>query len=119
MGIERFLGEKILTCPGCGYAVAVLPVEGNGVLPDIKCPICTAVLHQSVLSRREKQVVEQLVAGLSTREVAKKLSVSIKTIESHRQMVFKKLRIRDLANLTKYALQNGLTNPEVICRGMK
>jgi two-component system response regulator NreC len=62
------------------------------------------------LSDRERQVLQLLAEGNSTKEIAFKLHVSVKTIESHRQNIMNKLGIRTLAGLTKFAIREGLTS---------
>jgi len=62
------------------------------------------------LSDRERQVLQLLAEGNSTKEIAFKLHVSVKTIESHRQNIMNKLGIRTLAGLTKCAVREGLTS---------
>ena len=64
------------------------------------------------LSDRERQVLQLLAEGNSTKETAFKLHVSVKTIETHRQNVMNKLGIRTLAGLTKFAVREGLTSLE-------
>ncbi len=66
----------------------------------------------SVLSAREREVLQCLAEGLSTREIAEALHVSAKTIETHRQQVMNKLDIHNVAELTKYAVREGLTSLE-------
>jgi len=62
------------------------------------------------LSNRERQVLQLLAEGNSTKEIAYKLHVSVKTIESHRQNIMTKLSIHNLAGLTKFAVREGLTS---------
>jgi two-component system response regulator NreC len=61
------------------------------------------------LSQRERQVLQLIAEGKSTREVAQLLGVSVKTAESHRTHIMKKLRINQTAGLVRYALQRGLS----------
>lgn len=60
------------------------------------------------LTHRELQVLELLSDGLRTSEIAKKLFISEKTVESHRSHIMDKLGIHTIAGLTKYAVQGGL-----------
>jgi DNA-binding NarL/FixJ family response regulator len=64
----------------------------------------------SVLSAREQEVLKCLAEGKSTREIASHLGVSVKTIETHRQNIMRKLDIRSMSELTKYAIRAGLTS---------
>jgi DNA-binding NarL/FixJ family response regulator len=63
----------------------------------------------SVLSAREREVLQLLAEGWSTKEIASRLDVSIKTIETHRKQIMDKLDIHSIAELTKYAIREGLT----------
>jgi DNA-binding NarL/FixJ family response regulator len=63
----------------------------------------------SVLTGREREVLQLLAEGLATKEIADRLSLSAKTIETHRKAVMDKLEIHSVAELTKYAIREGLT----------
>jgi DNA-binding NarL/FixJ family response regulator len=66
----------------------------------------------SLLSAREREVLQLLAEGKSTREIADKLNVSVKTVETHRQHLMDKLNMHTVAELTKYAIREGLTTLE-------
>jgi len=66
----------------------------------------------SVLSPREREVLQLMSEGKSTNQIADSLHVSVKTIETHRQQVMHKLNIHNVAGLTKYAIREGLTSVE-------
>jgi DNA-binding NarL/FixJ family response regulator len=66
----------------------------------------------SRLSRREREVLQLLAEGKSTKQNAKLLHVSAKTIESHRAQIMEKLNIHSIAELTKFAIREGLTSIE-------
>lgn len=63
----------------------------------------------TVLSAREREVLQMLAEGKTTKEIASQLQVSTKTIESHRKQVMDKLDLHSIAELTKYAIREGLT----------
>jgi len=63
----------------------------------------------SLLSAREREVLQLLAEGKSTREIAEKLNVSAKTVETHRQHIMDKLDMHTVAELTKFAIREGLT----------
>jgi DNA-binding NarL/FixJ family response regulator len=62
------------------------------------------------LSRRERQVLQLIAEGKSTRQIANLLGVSVKTAESHRTNIMRKLKISQTAGLVRYALQRGLSD---------
>ncbi len=60
------------------------------------------------LTRRERQVLKMIAEGFKNREIASELSISIKTVENHRANLMRKLSLRSTAELTTYALEQGL-----------
>jgi len=62
----------------------------------------------SVLTPREREVLQLIAEGRSTKAIAKELYVSAKTIEWHRSQLMKKLRMQSVAELVKYAISEGL-----------
>jgi DNA-binding NarL/FixJ family response regulator len=65
----------------------------------------------NVLTERERQVLQLLVEGKTTKRTAKILYVSVKTVETHRMHIMNKLDTHSIAELTKYAIREGLTPP--------
>jgi len=61
----------------------------------------------SALTARELQVMEMLARGMTNREIAEHLDISIKTIDTHRGHVLKKLSLRNNSELTRFAVKNG------------
>jgi len=61
-----------------------------------------------VLSQREFQVMGYLAAGMTNREIARLLSISVKTVDTHRGHVLKKLKLRNNSDITRFAIQHGL-----------
>jgi two-component system, NarL family, response regulator LiaR len=55
-------------------------------------------------------VLQLIAAGNSTREVARRLRLSVKTVETHRAQVMKRLDIHDLASLVRYAVRVGIVS---------
>jgi DNA-binding NarL/FixJ family response regulator len=60
------------------------------------------------LTDRQIQVLKLVAEGHRTREVAKRLGLSVKTVESHRSEIMKRLRIHDVVSLVRYAIRVGL-----------
>ena len=66
-----------------------------------------------LLSSREREILQRVADGETTRHIAARLEVSTKTIETYRRRVMQKLRLRSVAELTKYAVREGLTSLEM------
>lgn len=78
------------------------PQAGNAELTE------TFDLPVPELTRRERQVLEQLARGLSTPEVAESLSISVSTTRNHVQNIFQKLQVHSRAQAVAYAFEHGL-----------
>ena len=63
------------------------------------------------LTQRERQVLQLVAEGKTTKEVARVLEISVKTAESHRTRVMEKLDIHDIAGLVRYAIRRGMIQP--------
>ena len=64
----------------------------------------------TILTVREREVLQLLAEGKSTKQIASTLNLSVKTVETHRQQIMEKLEIRTVAELTKYAIREGITS---------
>jgi DNA-binding NarL/FixJ family response regulator len=62
----------------------------------------------SVLTHREREVVQQVAEGRTNKEIALRLNISIKTVETHRASAMRKLKLRTTADLVRYAVRNQL-----------
>lgn len=64
---------------------------------------------RGVLSDRQRQVLRLIANGHTTREIAQRIGVSVKTVETHRTRMMETLNVRGAHGLLRYALQNGLS----------
>ncbi|MFZ2655767.1 MAG: response regulator transcription factor [Victivallales bacterium] len=62
----------------------------------------------SILSLREREVLQLVAEGMANKEIAGELKISVKTVEKHRQQLKMKLQIHDTAGLTRYAISTGV-----------
>ena len=89
--------------------------------PYFSVPISDKLLDQlvaskpssevSILTDRERQVVQQVAEGYTNREIAPRLGISLKTVETHRGNAMHKLGMRTPADLVRYALRNNMIQP--------
>jgi DNA-binding NarL/FixJ family response regulator len=68
--------------------------------------------RQLQLASREREVVQLLAEGKTSKEAAKLLQISPKTVETHRRNIMAKLKLHSIAALTKFAIREGLTSAE-------
>jgi DNA-binding NarL/FixJ family response regulator len=62
------------------------------------------------LTTRQHEVLRLIAQGLNTKEIAHRLGLSVKTVETHRTEIMERLDIRDIAGLTRYAIRKGLVS---------
>ncbi len=103
------------------HAIRVVIDNKTYVNPQIASLIVESLVSQpsaintgtqsfSLLTEREREVLQMITEGNSTKQIASQLNVSAKTIESHRRQVMGKLNIRNVAELTKFAIREGITS---------
>lgn len=92
---ETFLPKKITTLLVREY-LQCIPEDANPVYEK--------------LSSREREILQLLANGKSTKEIAHQLDVSVKTVDNQRYCIMQKLQLFSVAELTKFAVRHGLTN---------
>ncbi len=85
-------------------SIARMYVDDQGIF----CGSWETLPKFNKISKKEREILQLVAEGEKTREIAEKLSVSIKTVETHRRNIMKKLNIFSVAGLTKYAIQEGI-----------
>lgn len=88
----------------------VSPKASEGILQDLALGQINSEEDQSPLTARERETLQLIAEGKSTVEIAELLFVSVKTVETHRKKIMDKLELRSVAELTKYAIREGITS---------
>ena len=73
----------------------------------------TTADNYATLTSREREILQLVGEGNTNQEIADRLHVSVKTVQSHRAAVMMKLRLRDVTHLVRYAVRRGLVDPEL------
>jgi DNA-binding CsgD family transcriptional regulator len=68
-------------------------------------------MELDLLTSREKEVVHCLADGLTSKEIAAKIGISAKTVEFHRHNIMRKLEVRGVAGIVRYAIRLKLIEP--------
>jgi DNA-binding NarL/FixJ family response regulator len=99
-------------------AAAIRQVAGGGLYlsPGLSEVLLDAYVNRrepvdDPLSPRERQVLQLVAEGKTTKEVAVVLDISVKTADSHRSRLMKKLDIHETAGLVRYAIRRGVVEP--------
>jgi DNA-binding NarL/FixJ family response regulator len=127
---KRFVTEMI-KAGACGYLLkdcafeelvqAIFAVSNNQIylssnITDvvIKDYVKRLSMDQSkeidLLTTREREILQLVAEGLSTKDIASRLHISLKTVDAHRRNIMGKLDLHSIAELTKYAIREGLTS---------
>jgi DNA-binding NarL/FixJ family response regulator len=113
-------GYVLKQCPFHELVCAIRNVFSNQTYlsPQVSGTVVEGYIHRlskpddsvySVLTPREREVLQLIAEGKSTKVIARELYVSSKTIEWHRSQLMKKLGVQSVAELVKYAISEGLT----------
>jgi two-component system response regulator NreC len=108
-------GYVVKTQAAADLVQAIREIRGNAIYlsPTISRAVVEAYVDKAtppgdVLSSRERQVLQLVAEGKTTKEIAGVLGVSIKTADSHRARIMRKLDIHDTAGLVRFAIRRGL-----------
>lgn len=131
--IEKHIVKEILSAGAAGYvlktylfeelsrALRSVMVNGYYLSPKITNIVVSEYLDDSVkvlpgdkvtLTHREREVLQLIAEGKTSKQIALMLHVSQKTIETHRRKLLEKIEASGVAELTKYAIREGITSVE-------
>ena len=126
---KRFV-QEMLKAGSAGYvtktaalidlprAIRAVAIGQNYLSPEITAAVVSAIAPPgasatpplSALSPREREVLRLVADGIRTTEIARRLGITEATVEVHRRNLMHKLELRTVAELTKYAVREGLTS---------
>jgi DNA-binding NarL/FixJ family response regulator len=92
---KTYLSDEIADIVVKDYLATAAPIESSAF---------------QLLSPREREVLQLIAEGKTSPKIADLLHISVKTVETHRQQIMVKLKIKSIAELTKYAIREGLTS---------
>jgi len=95
MSNKTFLSPEVADIVVKDYLSTTQPIESSAF---------------NLLSPREREVLQLIAEGKTSALIGELLHISVKTVETHRQQIMVKLKIRSIAELTKYAIREGLTS---------
>ncbi len=112
-------GYLLKDCAAEELADAIRTVVGGRVYlsPSVSGQVVEALRQRNLeqagpaarLTPREREVLQLLAEGHATRRIAQRLHLSVKTVETHRRQLMEKLDLHSVADLTRYALREGIT----------
>ena len=86
------------------------PAVSKGVVSDYVQRLRGDDQAGDPLSARQREVLQRIAQGLSTKEIARQLDLSVKTVETHRTSLMKLLDVHEVTGLVRYAIKTGLVS---------
>ncbi|MCL4201526.1 MAG: response regulator transcription factor [Pirellulaceae bacterium] len=103
LALRAVAGGQTYLCAAASRHVIAGYVQGAD--PDKADPL-------DRLTVRQREVLQLIAEGSTTKQIARKLEISAKTVESHRTQLMRELNIHDIAGLVRFAVRTGLVSPE-------
>jgi len=88
------------------------PAVSRGVVSDYVQRLRDEDPPAQLLTPRQREVLQLITEGQSTKDIARRLDLSVKTVETHRSQLMKQLGIHDVAGLVRYAMRTGMVSTE-------
>lgn len=88
------------------------PAISGDVIGEYRRQAGLLAAEVDVLTPRQREVLQLVAEGHSTKDIARRLELAVKTIESHRSEIMARLDIHDVAGLVRFAVRHGLTSPD-------
>jgi len=102
LAVEAIADGEIYLSPGVSRQVVSNYIQHVNGRPD----------SFAILTPRQRQVLQLIVDGFTTKEIARELNISLSSAETHRMRLMERLDIHDVAGLVRFALLNGMLNPD-------
>ncbi len=113
--LKNSASEELLTAlsaVGRGETYLSPAVAGGVVARAIHGDATSRAGEERPLSVREREVLQLVAEGKSSKEISHILQIAVPTVETHRRQIVEKLNLRTIAELTKYAIREGLTSSD-------
>jgi DNA-binding NarL/FixJ family response regulator len=92
--------------------VYLSPAVSKSLIDDYSRRLAEEKTLEDRLTARQREVLQLIAEGQNTKDIAARLNVSIKTVETHRKQLMERLDIHDVAGLVRYAIRAGIIEPE-------
>lgn len=111
--VKTAAGRELIAAiqAACAGKLYLSPDVAEGVLDHLMRPARRAARAVSSLTPREREILQRVAEGLSAKEIAGDLHLSVRTVETHRASVMRKLGVHKSSNLVRIAIRDGLVAP--------
>ena len=89
------------------------PAVSNDLIGELRRADSREATPLEMLTPRQREILQLVTEGHSTKDIARRLDLSVKTVEAHRSILMQRLDIHDLPGLVRFAIRHGLTSPDV------
>jgi DNA-binding NarL/FixJ family response regulator len=110
--VKRALGTDLIHAVRtvAGGESFLYPSVATTVLEQLRQPEQAFTQDEKALTPRELEILRRVARGVTSRQIAVELNISVKTVEWHRGNLMSKLELRSVAELVRYAIEHGLTD---------
>ena len=88
------------------------PAVSNDLIGELRRSNSREATPLEMLTPRQLEILQLVTEGHSTKDIARRLDLSVKTVEAHRSVLMERLDIHDLPGLVRFAIRHGLTSPD-------
>ena len=105
--------SRAITTTSAGQTYLSPEITGEVIRDLMSAPSANEEWAAAPLTPKEREVLQLIAEGWTTKEIAARQKVSVKTVETHRRQIMNKLNAKSVAELTKFAIQEGLTSLDI------
>jgi DNA-binding NarL/FixJ family response regulator len=88
------------------------PAVSNDLIGELRRSNSREATPLEMLTPRQREILQLVTEGHSTKDIARRLDLSVKTVEAHRSILMQRLDIHDVAGLARFAVRSGLVSLE-------
>jgi len=107
---ELFMAVRAVAAGGRFFSPGISKLIIDEFVKQARDPYAARLPSSQLLTRRESEIVRYIAQGLTSKKIAEKLFLSVRTVNTHRTNLMQKLKIHDTAGLVRYAIQNGMVD---------
>jgi len=107
---ELFMAVRAVAAGGRFFSPGISKLIIDEFVKQARDPYAARLPSSQLLTRRESEILRYIAQGVTSKKIAEKLFLSIRTVNTHRTNLMQKLNIHDTAGLVRYAIQNGMVD---------
>ena len=107
---ELFMAVRAVAAGGRFFSPGISKLIIDEFVKQARDPYAARLPSSQLLTRRESEILRYIAQGVTSKKIAEKLFLRVRTVNTHRTNLMQKLNIHDTAGLVRYAIQNGMVD---------